>query len=75
MVTGAQLTPLQAITAAPRGAAHAIGVDEVRGTVAGKVADLLLVDADPSADIRNTRRIRFMIKDGRIVYTQAAGAR
>ena len=42
-----------------------------RGTVAaGKVADLLLVDADPSADIRNTRRIRYVIKDGRIVFSQ-----
>jgi hypothetical protein len=33
------------------------------------------VDADPSADIRNTRRIRFVVKDGRIVYTQNGGAR
>ena len=68
MVTGAGLTPLQAITAATRGAAHAIGVDDARGTIAvGKVADLLLVTADPTADIRNTRKIRYVIKDGRIV--------
>jgi imidazolonepropionase-like amidohydrolase len=70
MVTGAKLTPLQAITAATRGAAHAIGNDDTHGTLAaGKVADVLLVDADPSADIRNTRRIRYVIKDGRIVRT------
>jgi imidazolonepropionase-like amidohydrolase len=76
MVTGAGLTPLQAITAGTRGAAHAIGVDADRGTLApGKVADLLIVDADPAADIRNTRRIRYVIKDGRIVSTRAAGAR
>jgi imidazolonepropionase-like amidohydrolase len=76
LVTGATLTPLQAITSATRGAAHAIGVDDARGTVApGKVADLLIVDADPSADIRNTRRIRYVIKDGRIVHAQAGGAR
>ena len=76
MVTGAKLTPLEAITAATRGAAHAIGVDATRGTVApGKVADLLIVDADPSADIRNTRRIRFVVKDGRIVSTHAGGSR
>jgi imidazolonepropionase-like amidohydrolase len=73
MVTGAKLTPLQAITAATRGAAHAIGVDDLRGTVAtGRVADLLIVDADPTVDIRNTRRIRYVIKDGRIAYEQAA---
>jgi imidazolonepropionase-like amidohydrolase len=74
LVTGAKLTPLQAITAATRGAAHAIGVDDARGTLtAGKIADLLIVDADPATDIRNTRRIRFVIKDGRIVHAQAAG--
>ena len=75
-VSGAKLTPLQAITSATRGAAHAIGVDDVRGTVApGKIADLLIVDADPSLDIRNTRRIRFVIKDGRIVHSQPAATR
>ena len=68
LVTGAGLTPLQAITAATRGAAHGIGVDNTRGTVAaGKVADLLLVGADPSIDIRNTRQIRYVIKDGKVV--------
>ena len=35
-----------------------------------KIADLLIVDADPSADIRNTRRIRYVIQDGRIVHVQ-----
>lgn len=76
MLVQAGLTPLQAITAATRGAAHAIGVDDGRGTVApGKAADLLLVDADPSADIRNTRRIRYVIKDGRIVHAAAPAAR
>jgi len=74
MVTGAGLTPLQAITAATRGAAHALGVDDTSGTVApGKVADLLLVDADPSVDIRNTRRIRHVIKNGRIVHSATPG--
>lgn len=76
MVTGAGLTPLQAITAATRGAAHALGVDDTRGTVApGKVADLLLVDADPSADIRHTRRVRHVIKDGRIVHSAMPGGK
>jgi hypothetical protein len=35
----------------------------------------MLVDADQSTDIRNTRRNRFVIKDGRIVRTQRAAAR
>jgi imidazolonepropionase-like amidohydrolase len=41
----------------------------------GKIADLLIVDADPSVDIRNTRRIRYVIKEGRLVHVQAARAR
>jgi hypothetical protein len=73
LVKGAGLTPLQALTSATKGAAHAIGVDDERGTIAaGKIADLLLVDADPSTDIRNTRRIRYVIRDGRIVHSVAA---
>ncbi|MCC7178785.1 MAG: amidohydrolase family protein [Acidobacteria bacterium] len=72
MVAGAGLTPLQVITAATRGAAHALGVDDQRGTVApGKVADLLLVGADPTVNIRATRLIRHVIKAGRIVHSAA----
>jgi cytosine/adenosine deaminase-related metal-dependent hydrolase len=33
----------------------------------GKVADLLLLDADPLADIRNTRRIHAVIQGGGLV--------
>ena len=67
----AGLTPMQAIVAATKGAAHGIGVDTTRGTVApGMTADLLILDADPSADIRNTRRIRYVIKDGRVVVAR-----
>lgn len=71
LVTGAGLTPLEAITAATRGAAHAIGVDDARGTVTpGKVADLVLVGADPSTDIRHTRDIRYVIQGGKVVFTK-----
>jgi len=71
LVTGAGLTPLQAITAATRGAAHAMGVDKVRGTVApGMAADLVLVSADPSQNIGNLRQIRYVIKDGALVVNK-----
>ncbi|MEI6243958.1 MAG: amidohydrolase family protein [Acidobacteriota bacterium] len=69
LVTGAHFTPLEAITAATRGAAHGIGVDDARGTVTtGKAADLVLVGADPTVNIRNTRDIRYVIKDGKVVF-------
>jgi len=49
-------------------------VDRTRGTVEpGKAADLVLLGADPSADIRNTRSIRYVIKDGIIVFDAGAG--
>ena len=37
----------------------------------GKHADLILLDADPLADIRNTRKIRIVIQRGRVVDREA----
>lgn len=37
----------------------------------GYVADLILLDADPTADIRNTRRIWRVVQGGRIIDRQA----
>jgi imidazolonepropionase-like amidohydrolase len=71
-LVAAGLTPRQAIVAATGGAAHAIGMDDTRGTIAiGKVGDLVVVDADPTTNIQNTRRIRYVIKNGRLVRADA----
>lgn len=68
LVTHGGLTPLAAITAATANAARAVRADSVRGTIRpGLVADLVLLSADPAADIRNTQRIRYVIRQGRIV--------
>ena len=54
----AGLSPMQAIVAATGGAARVMKVNPQIGTLeAGKMADLLVLDANPLADIRNTRRI------------------
>jgi imidazolonepropionase-like amidohydrolase len=64
----AGLTPMQAIQAASRNAAQAAGrIDQVGTIEAGKRADLVLLDADPLADIANTRRIRSVITRGRLL--------
>jgi len=71
LVERAGFTPLQAIEAATRGGAAALGQSAKRGTVTpGKLADLVVLDADPSRDIHNTTRIDFVVKNGR-VYSRA----
>jgi imidazolonepropionase-like amidohydrolase/Tol biopolymer transport system component len=62
------LTPVQAIHAGTGGAARILGAEKDLGTIAvGKWADLVLLDADPLLDIRNTRRIWQVIHNGRLV--------
>ena len=54
----AGMTPMEAIQAATSVPARAMGLSDQVGTVrAGERADLLLLDADPLADIRATRRV------------------
>jgi cytosine/adenosine deaminase-related metal-dependent hydrolase len=48
--------------------ARFIGVDKETGSLAvGKLGDLLVLDGNPLADIRQTRNIRYVMKGG-IVY-------
>ncbi|HKA18825.1 MAG TPA: amidohydrolase family protein [Blastocatellia bacterium] len=62
------LTPMQAIVAGTSGAARILGADKDLGTIEiGKRADLVLLDADPLTDIRNTRRIWQVVQSGRVV--------
>jgi len=68
LATGAGLKPMQALQAATRNAARTLGVDAKVGTIEpGKAADILLLDANPLDDIKNTRKIRAVIKGGRAV--------
>lgn len=67
LVQHAGFTPLQAITAATRNGAAALGQSARRGTITpGKLADLVVLDADPAADIHNTTKIDFVVKHGRV---------
>jgi hypothetical protein len=62
------LTSSEALVAATSAAARMLGIDREVGTIAvGMVADLVLLDADPLADIRNTRRIWRVVQGGRVV--------
>jgi imidazolonepropionase-like amidohydrolase len=69
MVEGG-LTPIEGILAATRGSAAAIGRDDLGTVTAGAVADLLVVDGDPLADIRvlnDPARVWLVMQGGRIV--------
>jgi adenine deaminase len=61
------MTPLQAIRAATLSGAHYIGMDKEIGSLeAGKLADLLVLDANPLENIRNSESIRYTIANGRL---------
>lgn len=62
----AGLTPVEALASATRLPATWLGIDSVVGTVeAGKFADLILLDANPLNDIKNTRKISGVFVNGR----------
>ena len=66
------LTEAEVIRAATRNAAENMDVLHDTGTVdVGKLADLVLVEGDPTADIGVLERIRMVVKDGRIVHESA----
>jgi len=65
LLTEAGLKPEDALRAATINAARMIGTEKEFGTIeAGKAADLVILDADPRADIRNTTRIVRTFKGG-----------
>jgi imidazolonepropionase-like amidohydrolase len=70
MLTRIGLTPLQALQAATLEPARFLGITDSLGTVAqGKTADLVVLDADPLADIRNVARIHAVVLNGRLIDT------
>jgi imidazolonepropionase-like amidohydrolase len=63
---------IQILIAATRNGAAAYGLENQLGTVEpGKLADLLVLDADPLEDVANLRKIRYVIKDGLIIDREA----
>jgi imidazolonepropionase-like amidohydrolase len=67
LMAEAGLSPEQALRCATGNAAALLGLDD-RGLLReGRRADLLVLDADPLSDVRNTRRIRAVWQRGREV--------
>jgi imidazolonepropionase-like amidohydrolase len=67
LLVEAGLTPLDALQAATCHTAEGVGLGDELGTIeVGKLADLVLLDADPLADIANTTRIAAVVANGRL---------
>jgi imidazolonepropionase-like amidohydrolase len=68
LLVNSGVSPAQAIRAATVDAAALLGLKDRVGVIdAGMAADFVLIDGDPLADIRNTRRIVAVVKDGVVV--------
>jgi len=63
------LAPRDVLVAATATAARALGLDSTGTVTAGAAADLVVLDADPLADIRNVRQIALVVRRGE-VYTR-----
>jgi imidazolonepropionase-like amidohydrolase len=62
------MTPMQALTAATKNGALASKALKDYGTIeVGKVADILLLGADPTVDIRNIRKLDMVMKGGAVI--------
>lgn len=72
LLVKAGLTPLQVLRIATVNPVEFFGLQPELGSIAqGKRADLVLLDADPLQNIRNTRNISAVIQNGRYLTPQA----
>jgi imidazolonepropionase-like amidohydrolase len=80
------LTPMQALQTATIDAARALRLDARAGSLdVGKQADLVIIDGDPLANIRDIRQVRLVVKAGQVYepaqmrrladYSELAGPR
>ncbi len=68
LLVRAGLSPLEALRTATTNAAAALGLEGRLGCISpGAAADLVVLEADPLEDIRNTQKIYAVIQGGRIV--------
>ena len=62
------MTPMEAIQSATRNAAQALGREaDVGAIAAGRYGDIVAVDGDPLADVRELENVDVVIKGGEVV--------
>ena len=73
LMVEAGISPMEAIMAGTRNAAHNLGKANELGTIeSGKLADIIAVSGDPLKDIRDTREIKLVIKDGKVLVNRVS---
>jgi imidazolonepropionase-like amidohydrolase len=66
LLVEAGLNPMEALQAATRNPARAMRRDDIGTVEAGKLADLVVLSANPLVDIRNTTKIRAVVYNGQL---------
>lgn len=74
LLVEAGLTPLEAISAATRRGAQLLRADSLGLIAPGKVADLVVINGDPVANITATRNIAWVMSRGRIIRPDSVRA-
>ncbi|HBS43825.1 MAG TPA: hypothetical protein DEA91_03915 [Paenibacillus sp.] len=65
----AGLTPMQIIVSATSVGAKICNLSHEIGTIeTGKKADLFAVDGDPLVNIENLRKVKFVMKEGKVLF-------
>jgi imidazolonepropionase-like amidohydrolase len=71
LVKQAKMTPIAAIQSATINNAEVLGMlDQVGSLAKGKFADLIAVSGDPLADITELRRVKFVMKGGKVIRNE-----
>ena len=73
LLVAAGIHPLEVLRLATKAGADALGLRNVGTIQEGQRADLVLLSADPIADIRHTRDIVLVVADGRIAVSVPSG--
>jgi imidazolonepropionase-like amidohydrolase len=67
LLVSAGISPLEVLHMATRNGARSLGIESDVGTIAtGKIADMVVLSADPLADIRHTRQIEWVMQSGKL---------
>jgi imidazolonepropionase-like amidohydrolase len=66
------MTPREVLQAATIDGARIIGIEQDLGSIeAGKLADLVILDANPLDNIRNTNTVRWVMKNGELYEAES----